>query len=107
VVIKASDIAPTVTWGTSPQDTAPITGSVPDPAKEENPLRAASMTRSLEYMGLKPNEKLDQVKIDKVRRFTEWLCTHSPPISGVTRTLLQPTESRTAQPHARTPRGFF
>jgi len=66
VIIKASDIAPTVTWGTSPQDVAPITGSVPDPAKEEDPLRRASMERSLKYMGLEPNQKLDEIKIDKV-----------------------------------------
>jgi len=66
VVIKAADIAPTVTWGTSPQDVAPITGYVPDPSKEPNELRRKSMERSLQYMGLKPNEKLDEVKIDKV-----------------------------------------
>jgi len=66
VTIEASDIAPTVTWGTSPQDTAPITGRVPDPAKESDPLRRAAMERSLKYMGLEPNEKLDQVKIQKV-----------------------------------------
>jgi len=66
VTIDANDIAPTVTWGTSPQDVAPITGTVPDPAKEEDPQRRAGMERSLAYMGLKPNEKLDQVKIDKV-----------------------------------------
>ncbi len=47
VVIEAADIAPTVTWGTSPQDVAPITGRVPDPAKEADPLRRAAMERSL------------------------------------------------------------
>jgi hypothetical protein len=47
VTIEAKDIAPTVTWGTSPQDTAPITGRVPDPAKEADPLRRAAMERSL------------------------------------------------------------
>jgi len=66
VVIKAEDIAPTVTWGTSPQDVAPITGNVPDPAKETNELRRTSMERSLKYMGLEPNQKLSEVKIDKV-----------------------------------------
>ena len=45
---------------------APITGNVPDPAKEEDPLRRAAMERSLNYMGLSPNEKLSEVKIDKV-----------------------------------------
>ena len=66
VVIKGEDIAPTVTWGTSPQDVAPITGSVPDPAQAPDELRRKSMQRSLDYMGLKPNEKLSEVKIDKV-----------------------------------------
>jgi len=66
VTIDAKDIAPTVTWGTSPQDVAPITGTVPDPAEEEDLQRRAAMERSLTYMGLSPNEKLDQVKIDKV-----------------------------------------
>ena len=45
---------------------APITGNVPDPAKEKDPLRRAAMERSLKYMGLSPNEKLSEVKIDKV-----------------------------------------
>jgi len=66
VKIKASDIAPTVTWGTSPQDIAPISGFVPDPAAAPTPERAAGMRRSLEYMGLRPGEKLDEVPIEKV-----------------------------------------
>jgi len=66
VTVDAKDIAPTVTWGTSPQDTAPITGRVPDPAQEADPLRRAAMERSLKYMGLEPNQKLDEVKIEKV-----------------------------------------
>ncbi|KAJ1470389.1 aconitase family-domain-containing protein, partial [Baffinella frigidus] len=64
VTIKASDIAPTVTWGTSPQVCVARHATVWI-------LMAlvcvqASMRRSLEYMGLQPNEKLDEVKIDKV-----------------------------------------
>jgi homoaconitase/3-isopropylmalate dehydratase large subunit len=55
-----------VSWGPWLQDVAPITGYVPDPAKEDNELRRKSMERSLQYMGLKPNQKLDEVKIDKV-----------------------------------------
>ena len=55
-----------MTWGAWLQDVAPITGYVPDPAKEDNELRRKSMERSLQYMGLKPNQKLDEVKIDKV-----------------------------------------
>mmetsp|Transcript_24058 Transcript_24058/g.30074 ORF Transcript_24058/g.30074 Transcript_24058/m.30074 type:complete len:794 (-) Transcript_24058:228-2609(-) len=66
VKIKASDIAPTVTWGTSPQDTAPITSFVPDPNSAPSPERKAGMERSLEYMGLQPGQKLDEIPIEKV-----------------------------------------
>lgn len=52
VIIDAQDIAPTVTWGTSPQDTAPITGIVPNPADCPDPTRRAGIERSLNYMGL-------------------------------------------------------
>ena len=66
--IDAADIAPTVTWGTSPQDTAPITGRVPDPAACEDPARRAGMERALEYMGLsdRVGEPLTSVTIEKV-----------------------------------------
>jgi len=64
--IYASDIEPLVTWGTSPQDVASVTGSVPDPEKENDKERKVAMYRSLEYMGLKPNIKISDIKIDKV-----------------------------------------
>eukprot|EP00971_Amphidinium_carterae_P211410 4194584-Amphidinium_carterae.1 len=54
VQIAGKDIAPTVTWGTSPQDTAPITGCVPDPKDITDPQRRAAVERSLGYMGLEP-----------------------------------------------------
>ena len=54
-----------VTWGTSPQDVVSITGSVPDPEKEKNEDKKAAMNRSLNYMGLKPNVKVTDIKIDK------------------------------------------
>ena len=66
VVIKASDIAPAVTWGTSPQDVAPITGVVPDPASASDPARRAAMERSLQYMGLTAGTKLMDVPVEKV-----------------------------------------
>ncbi|KAI8914387.1 3-isopropylmalate dehydratase [Gorgonomyces haynaldii] len=66
VDIAASDIAPTVTWGTSPQDAAPITGSVPDPSQIADPHRRKAVEGALAYMGLIPNTKLADVKIDKV-----------------------------------------
>ncbi|KAI5125024.1 hypothetical protein M0805_007448 [Coniferiporia weirii] len=66
VRINAADIVPTVTWGTSPQDVAPITGVVPDPANIDDPVKRKSVERSLQYMGLTPNTPLTDVKIDKV-----------------------------------------
>ena len=66
VTIDAADIAPQVTWGTSPQDVLPITGAVPDPAQIADPGMRAAMERSLAYMGLKPGTRLQDVKVDRV-----------------------------------------
>jgi 3-isopropylmalate/(R)-2-methylmalate dehydratase large subunit len=55
-----------VTWGTSPQDVVSITGVVPDPEKEKDEDRKTSMNRSLNYMGLKPNTKITDIKVDKI-----------------------------------------
>ena len=55
-----------VTWGTSPQDVVSITGVVPDPEKEKDDDRKLSMNRSLNYMGLKPNTKMTDIKIDRI-----------------------------------------
>ena len=66
VTINGNDVVPQVTWGTSPQDVVPVNGSVPDPNKEKDKDRQASMKRSLEYMGLKANTKITDIKIDKV-----------------------------------------
>ncbi|KAF7331917.1 3-isopropylmalate dehydratase [Mycena kentingensis (nom. inval.)] len=66
VDIPASDIIPTVTWGTSPQDTVPITGAVPDPSTIADPVKRASAERSLSYMGLTPNTRMEDISVDKV-----------------------------------------
>ena len=66
VEIKGDDISPMVTWGTSPQDVVPVTGNVPDPEKEKDENRKASMNRSLNYMGLKPNTKITDIKVDRI-----------------------------------------
>lgn len=66
VNIRAEDIAPTVSWGTSPQDVVPITGRVPDPSTVTDPFKRASMERSLAYMGLEPNTPMNEIKVDKV-----------------------------------------
>ena len=64
--IDGKEIEPLVTWGTSPQDVSPVTGVVPDPNKENNEDRRMAMKRSLEYMGLKANTKISDIKIDKI-----------------------------------------
>ena len=66
VNLTAEDIVPMVTWGTSPQDVSPVTGLVPDPDKEKNEDRKMAMKRSLDYMGLKANTKISEIKIDKI-----------------------------------------
>lgn len=66
ITIKASDVIPTITWGTSPQDALPITAAVPDPAKISDPIKKASVERALSYMGLTPNTPLKDISIDKV-----------------------------------------
>ncbi|KAF8665607.1 hypothetical protein AX16_000063 [Volvariella volvacea WC 439] len=66
VNIPASDIIPTVTWGTSPQDVVPITGVVPDPSNISDPVKRTSAERSLSYMGLTPNTPMEDIKVDKV-----------------------------------------
>ncbi len=66
IVMDAADIPPLVTWGTSPEDVAPITGAVPDPAQERDPDKARAMRRSLDYMDLQPGAKMTDIKIDRV-----------------------------------------
>jgi len=66
VKIVAKDIAPQVTWGTNPEMVGPITGYVPNPADYPTQADADAIARALEYMGLTPGEKLDEVKVDKV-----------------------------------------
>lgn len=64
VEIKAEDIIPTVTWGTSPQDTVPISGSVPEP-KDMPEAQRGNAKRSLEYMGLTSGVPMQEVVVDK------------------------------------------
>jgi 3-isopropylmalate/(R)-2-methylmalate dehydratase large subunit len=66
VVLEAADIIPTVTWGTSPEDALPITGSVPNPAKVSDPARRAKLERAIDYMGLSADQKLTDIQIDTV-----------------------------------------
>jgi 3-isopropylmalate/(R)-2-methylmalate dehydratase large subunit len=64
--LTAEDIVPMVTWGTSPQDVAPIDGKVPNPKNESDIDRRNSINRSLKYMGLKPDISLKDIRIDTV-----------------------------------------
>ena len=66
IVLPASEIAPTVTWGTSPEDALSITAAVPDPEKEKDQAKRAKIERAIDYMGLTPGQKLTDVKIDTV-----------------------------------------
>jgi 3-isopropylmalate/(R)-2-methylmalate dehydratase large subunit len=66
VTLDAAEIAPMMTWGTSPEDAAAITGSVPDPAAIADPERRAAMVKALDYMGLAPGTALDGIKVDRV-----------------------------------------
>jgi 3-isopropylmalate/(R)-2-methylmalate dehydratase large subunit len=62
----AAVIAPTVTWGTSPEDALPITAALPDPADEPDAGRAAHIAEALGYMGLPAGTPLCDVKMDRV-----------------------------------------
>ena len=66
VTLDAGAIAPQVTWGTSPQDVAPVTGRVPDPADEPEPERRAALAEALGYMGLAGGTAIADIRIDRV-----------------------------------------
>ena len=66
VSLDGKDIKPMVTWGTSPQDVLTVDESVPNPEGEIDLDKKNSIERSLQYMGLKPNTKITDIKIDKV-----------------------------------------
>ncbi len=65
-VLDAGGIAPLVTWGTSPEDVVPITGTVPDPADAPDEARAAQLARMIDYMGLAPRQRVDSLPVDVV-----------------------------------------
>lgn len=67
IIIDGANIAPTVTWGTSPQDAMPVDGEVPKiDAPEHNDARQAAVTRSLEYIGLEGGQKIEGEPVGKV-----------------------------------------
>ena len=66
VTLGVSEIVPLTTWGTSPEDVVPITGSVPDPKDAPNEDKRSSMQRALDYMGLTPGTKMSDIPVDRV-----------------------------------------
>jgi 3-isopropylmalate/(R)-2-methylmalate dehydratase large subunit len=66
VHLKAEDIKPQVTWGTSPEDSLPIDVKIPFPSDFKDPAKQIAVKRSLEYMGLQSGLPLQEIKIDKV-----------------------------------------
>ncbi|QHL91317.1 3-isopropylmalate dehydratase large subunit [Sphingomonas changnyeongensis] len=66
VDIDAGDVAPSVTWGTSPEDVVPVTGAVPDPDSFAEPARRAAALKSLDYMGLKPGQLMADVAVENI-----------------------------------------
>ena len=66
VILKGEEIVPTVTWGTSPEDVLPINSAIPGPESFSDPDKRKAVERSLDYMGLKPKTKIEEITIDKV-----------------------------------------
>ena len=66
VTLNAASLIPQVSWGTSPQDVLPITGTVPDPTAISDENHRQSLLRALDYMGLTPGTRLDSLAVNKV-----------------------------------------
>ena len=66
VMIDAREIRPQVTWGTSPEMVVTVEDRVPDPEKEKDAVRREAMERALVYMGLAPNTRIVDIRLDKV-----------------------------------------
>jgi 3-isopropylmalate/(R)-2-methylmalate dehydratase large subunit len=66
VGLDATQIAPMLTWGTSPEDAVPITAAVPDPSSAPDAAKRDAMALSLEYMGLVPGTRMDAIAVDRV-----------------------------------------
>ncbi|WNO10968.1 3-isopropylmalate dehydratase large subunit [Teredinibacter sp. KSP-S5-2] len=66
VELKAEEIEPQVTWGTSPEMVLPVTAQVPNPADESDPVKKSGIERALQYMGLKANQDIKSIPVDRV-----------------------------------------
>ncbi|UTW01673.1 3-isopropylmalate dehydratase large subunit [Amphritea atlantica] len=66
VEIHAEDIEPQVTWGTSPEMVVGVSGQVPNPDKEKDPVKVDGINRALKYMGLAADQKITDIKLDRI-----------------------------------------
>jgi len=66
VEIKAEEVQPQVTWGTSPEMVAPVSALVPNPEAESDPVKADGIRRALKYMGLQADQKITDIQLDRV-----------------------------------------
>ncbi len=66
VELDAADIVPQVSWGTSPEMVAPVTGNVPDPATAGNETKQNNYLQALKYMGLEAGTPIQSIKLDRV-----------------------------------------
>jgi 3-isopropylmalate/(R)-2-methylmalate dehydratase large subunit len=66
VTVDAGEIAPIVTWGTTPDDALPIDARVPDPSREPDDTRSKYLREALDYMGIAPGTKLTDIPVDRV-----------------------------------------
>ncbi|RSU24273.1 3-isopropylmalate dehydratase large subunit [Sphingomonas koreensis] len=66
VTLNGSDIAPSLTWGTSPEDVVPITGVVPDPESFADPAKRVAAQKSLDYMGLAPGTRMQDIAVENI-----------------------------------------
>lgn len=66
IILNGEEIEPIVTWGVSPEEALPIGATVPDPADASSSSKADQIRDSLNYMGLKPNQKLNEISVDRV-----------------------------------------
>jgi 3-isopropylmalate/(R)-2-methylmalate dehydratase large subunit len=66
VELRAEDVRPQVSWGTSPEMVLAVDQNVPDPAREADPVKRDSIERALKYMGLQPNQPIGSIRLDRV-----------------------------------------
>ncbi|MEQ9316077.1 MAG: aconitase family protein, partial [Henriciella sp.] len=66
IEIRAEDVEPTVTWGTSPEQAIPLSGQIPDPANIRDAVKRAAAERALDYMGLEPGSPIAGTPVQRV-----------------------------------------